>query len=160
MCFFRFSISGLYYAPEHGPISSYLDYIKSLPLNQNPEVFWLHGNANLTAAINESLTILRNAMSMINAFGGGGGDEEEEGTKPDQAPQPSDHVLTLLTADISSLKAGERNRQFRLRLGAKTVFVGQLQWQIVSNYCFIHFVESRWYLKPILPPAVKRVKKI
>ena len=59
------------------------------PLSVLFEVFWLHGNANLTAAINESLTILRNAMSMINAFGGGGGDEEEEGTKPAQAPQPT-----------------------------------------------------------------------
>jgi dynein heavy chain len=97
---YKFSISGLYYAPEHGPISSYLDYIKSLPLNQNPEVFWLHGNANLTAAINESLTILRNAMSMINAFGGGGGDEEEEGTKVKQ--KSSEELFSEIAAELEA----------------------------------------------------------
>merc|ERR1711988_871279 len=38
----------------------------------------MHGNANLTAAINEAQATLANAIAMINAFGGGGGDDEEE----------------------------------------------------------------------------------
>ena len=46
--FGRFSPSGLYFAPKEGPYQSYLDYIRKLPLNPNPEVFGLHENADIT----------------------------------------------------------------------------------------------------------------
>ena len=35
---YKFSASGLYYAPQYGPHDSYLDYIRSLPLIPHPEV--------------------------------------------------------------------------------------------------------------------------
>jgi len=80
---YKFSPSGIYYAPAEGPLSSYIDFIKSLPINTTPEVFWLHNNANLTAAINEGMGLLKNAMSMMGSFGAatGGGEDEEEGGK-------------------------------------------------------------------------------
>ena len=48
MCTGRFSPSGLYYAPVEGVCQSYIDYIRALPLNANPEVFGLHDNADIT----------------------------------------------------------------------------------------------------------------
>merc|ERR1712159_828359 len=98
---YKFSISGIYYSPQHGPLSSYLDYIQTLPLNQNPEVFWLHSNANLTAAINEGLGVLKNAMSMIAAFGGGGGDEEEEGASKAK-PKSSEEIFCEIAAELEA----------------------------------------------------------
>lgn len=47
MCF-RFSESGLYYAPPESPYQGYIDYLRGLPLNPNPEVFGLHDNADIT----------------------------------------------------------------------------------------------------------------
>ena len=44
----RFSPSGMYYAPEHGEYQSYVEYMKSLPITPNPEVFGLHENADIT----------------------------------------------------------------------------------------------------------------
>lgn len=44
----RFSPSGMYYAPEHGEYQSYVEYMKSLPITPNPEVFGLHDNADIT----------------------------------------------------------------------------------------------------------------
>ena len=45
---YRFSQSGTYYCPSHGPYESYLEYVRSLPLNPHPEVFGLHENADIT----------------------------------------------------------------------------------------------------------------
>jgi dynein heavy chain len=44
MRLFRFSTSGIYYAPPEGPLKSYIDYIKTLPFSEGPEVFGLHDN--------------------------------------------------------------------------------------------------------------------
>ena len=45
---FIFSDSGIYYAPTNGPVEQYMTYIDQLPLVENPEVFGLHENANIT----------------------------------------------------------------------------------------------------------------
>lgn len=45
---YKFSDSGIYYAPPNGAIDVYMDYIEKLPLVENPEVFGLHENANIT----------------------------------------------------------------------------------------------------------------
>lgn len=45
---YKFSVSGVYYAPAEGNINSVKDYITSLPLEDDPEVFGLHPNANIT----------------------------------------------------------------------------------------------------------------
>ena len=44
---YRFSPSGTYYAPPDGDISLYRDYIDSLPMTDNPEIFGLGDNANI-----------------------------------------------------------------------------------------------------------------
>lgn len=41
----KFSESGIYYSIAPGDKEDYLDYIKSLPLNPDPEAFGLHNNA-------------------------------------------------------------------------------------------------------------------
>mmetsp|Transcript_28329 Transcript_28329/g.25144 ORF Transcript_28329/g.25144 Transcript_28329/m.25144 type:complete len:301 (+) Transcript_28329:5056-5958(+) len=43
-----FSDSGTYFAPKDGLLQHYKDYIDSLPQNENPEVFGMHDNANIT----------------------------------------------------------------------------------------------------------------
>lgn len=80
---YKFSVSGIYYSPKEGKLADYVEYIKQLPLNTTPEVFWLHSNANLTAAIDMGLGILKTAVSLMSSFGGGGqqDDDEEAHTK-------------------------------------------------------------------------------
>merc|ERR1712151_457452 len=76
---YKFSPSGTYFAPKFGPKEGYLDYIRSLPINQDPEIFGLHANANLTCAINEVMTLLATANTMQGTGGGGG-----EGKSPEE----------------------------------------------------------------------------
>jgi len=44
---YKFSASGAYINPADGNLAHYNDYIDSLPLNDPPEIYGLHGNANI-----------------------------------------------------------------------------------------------------------------
>lgn len=59
-----FSTSGTYYAPSESDFPSYITYIESLPLNEGPEVFGLHQNANISFALSETNSILSAALSL------------------------------------------------------------------------------------------------
>jgi len=45
---YKFSKSGIYRSIEPGEKEDYLDYIRDLPLNPQPEAFGLHNNAEIT----------------------------------------------------------------------------------------------------------------
>ena len=59
-----FSHSRKYYAPENGDIETYRTYISTLPMIDNPEVFGLHENANITYQNQESDKIVSTILSI------------------------------------------------------------------------------------------------
>ncbi len=61
---YKFSPSGLYFAPPTGPLTSYIASIESLPLQADPEVFNMHENANLTFQRNSSTAIVTSILSI------------------------------------------------------------------------------------------------
>mmetsp|Transcript_74844 Transcript_74844/g.236510 ORF Transcript_74844/g.236510 Transcript_74844/m.236510 type:complete len:554 (-) Transcript_74844:149-1810(-) len=75
---YKFSPSGIYYAPKFTNKDGYMEYIRSLPINQEPEIFGLHANANLTCAINECMSILSTANSMQGSGGSSDGGKSPE----------------------------------------------------------------------------------
>lgn len=46
------------------PPQGYLSYIKGLPLNDMPEIFGLHDNANITFAQNETYALLSTIIQL------------------------------------------------------------------------------------------------
>lgn len=99
---YKFSISGIYYSPAtagDNTLEDMLTYIRSLPISTTPEVFWLHNNASLTAAINEGSYIMKICTMMMSSFGASvGGDDDDEGAK---AKTPEE-TYSEISADISS----------------------------------------------------------
>ncbi len=72
---YKFSPSGVYYAPEAGPIDSVREYITNLPLEDDPEVFGLHPNANIIFQ-QKTVSEFMSTLSLVNpkaaAQGAGG----------------------------------------------------------------------------------------
>jgi len=77
---YKYSSSGMYYPPPDGEINDYKEYISQLPLNEQPEVFGLHDNANITFAVNETLALCTQFLGLQprDTGGGGSGNTEEE----------------------------------------------------------------------------------
>jgi len=61
---YKFSPSGKYFAPKEGKKKDYMEYIKSLPFNEEPEIFGLHENADITSAIQSTNTLLGTALAL------------------------------------------------------------------------------------------------
>jgi len=76
---FMFSDSGIYYAPPNGTVENYMEYIDNLPLVENPEVFGLHENANITFQNQQSQMIIDTILNIQPRVGGAAG-----GKTPDE----------------------------------------------------------------------------
>jgi dynein heavy chain len=61
---YKFSESGVYYAPHLITLKEYKQFIDLLPSNDEPEVFGMHENSNLTFKINESAKILATILDI------------------------------------------------------------------------------------------------
>ena len=68
---YKFSSSGIFFAPKTGSWESYIDYIKSLPMSPLPEVFGLHENADITKDRNETNEMFEAILSTQTNEGGG-----------------------------------------------------------------------------------------
>ena len=74
---YKFSPSGVYKAPDDGNYESYIEYIKSLPQSQAPEVFGLHENADITREEFETTRLLEAVSLTLPREGGGSGGSED-----------------------------------------------------------------------------------
>ncbi|KAI9095538.1 hypothetical protein DFS34DRAFT_182154 [Phlyctochytrium arcticum] len=77
---YRFSPSGIYFAPPDGDLASFRSYIEHLPFSEEPSVFGMHENADISFQIQETRRLLRTVMEVqprVSAGGVGGMSAEE-----------------------------------------------------------------------------------
>ncbi|XP_025109931.1 dynein heavy chain 3, axonemal-like isoform X5 [Pomacea canaliculata] len=86
---YKLSPSGIYYVPSEGPYESYIEYIRTLPINPTPEVFGLHENADITKDNQETQLLFESILLTLPRQTGGGG-------------KSSGEVIEELAADILS----------------------------------------------------------
>lgn len=75
---YKFSPSGIYYAPKFGDYESYIKYAQSLPQFPKPEIFGFHDNAAITKNVNETEEMLNVVMLTQGSGGGGEADNQDE----------------------------------------------------------------------------------
>ena len=63
--------------PEETVFTDYIGYMRTLPINDRPDVFGLHDNADISFANNETFFLL-NTLLMLQPRSGGGGISREE----------------------------------------------------------------------------------
>jgi dynein heavy chain len=74
---YKFSESGKYYIIPSGSQHDYLEYIKGLPLDPEPEAFGLHENAQITTAQDETRLLLETITSVQPRASTGSGKSRE-----------------------------------------------------------------------------------
>jgi dynein heavy chain len=75
---YHLSASGIYYAPAEGEYESYVEYIRSLPLTPQPEVFGLHDNADITKDQKETQQLFDGILLTLPKQTSGGGKSSQE----------------------------------------------------------------------------------
>lgn len=74
----KLSKSGIYKIIPPGDKDDYLEYIRNLPLNPEPEAFGLHANAEITTCQSDTVVLLENVLSMQPRASSGSGRSREE----------------------------------------------------------------------------------
>lgn len=103
---YKFSPSGMYYAPAHAEYKGYLDYINSLPLINLPEVFGLHENADITKDLQEGGVLLDSLMAMQSREGGSSANSFEH-----VVGEVASEILTRLPPNFDIEAVSERYPQ-------------------------------------------------
>ncbi|KAJ3215607.1 Dynein heavy chain 6, axonemal [Dinochytrium kinnereticum] len=61
---YKLSPSGVYFAPSDGELSSFRTYIDSLPFTEEPSVFGMHENANVSYQLQESRRVVKTVLDV------------------------------------------------------------------------------------------------
>ncbi|RHY82455.1 hypothetical protein DYB31_012048 [Aphanomyces astaci] len=85
------------------PLAHYLNYIDSLPLNPDPEVFGMHENANITRAIAETFKNFDIVLSLQPRMSAGGGQSREMIIEM-QAKEIEDKLPPMYDIDFISVR--------------------------------------------------------
>jgi dynein heavy chain len=117
---YKFS-SPTYYAPVDGDHGSYLTYIDQLPMNQDPTVFGLHDNANITKDSAEGMALFEDYLMTQERGGGSGGGKTMEQIVAEQ----SRDILAKLPADFN-IEEAQKRYPVSLMESMNTVLVQEL----------------------------------
>ncbi|XP_072845880.2 dynein axonemal heavy chain 1 isoform X2 [Pogona vitticeps] len=166
-------------------LNGYIQYIKTLPLNDMPEIFGLHDNANITFAQNETFALLGAIIQLqpkTSAAGGRSREEIVEETSKDildKVPQPIDlHEVmlkypVLYEESMNTVLAQEVIRYNRLLKviaqslkdllkALKGLVVMSSQLELMSNSLYNNIVPEMWNSKayPSLKPLASWVNDL
>jgi dynein heavy chain len=75
---YQFSPSGVYFAPPDGDLASFKSYIEGLPFTEEPSVFGMHENANISYQLQETRRLIRTVLDVQPRMSAGASGKSSE----------------------------------------------------------------------------------
>ncbi|KAI8925763.1 dynein heavy chain and region D6 of dynein motor-domain-containing protein [Entophlyctis helioformis] len=75
---YKLSPSGIYFAPPDGDMLSFKTYIESLPFTEEPSVFGMHENANISFQLQETRRLIKAVLDVQPRTTSGGGTKSSD----------------------------------------------------------------------------------
>jgi len=97
---YKYSASGLYYAPQAETVEDCVEYIRGMPFYPMPEAFGLHDNCNITCAQEEAFKLLVGMQSMVSAGGGGGDGKSADDVMDETAASVQEKLPQIFALDV------------------------------------------------------------
>ena len=119
---YRFTPSGVYYAPEEGDLTSFRQYINDLPLTEAPEVFGMHPNADITFQMQETRKMMDSVLSIQPRATSA---EGEEPRRSGRRARGGDRGQVLPPIDVDDAAPGLFDRTETGQLKSLSVVLGQ-----------------------------------
>ena len=117
---YKFSDSGLYFAPPEGTLEAVRSYIDTLPLDDAPETFGLNDNADITLQQKETRDLMTTIVNVQPRSGGGSGSRNPDDIVMDMASDIASRLPRLFSTDqahpqtFATMEDGSVNSLVRL----------------------------------------------
>eukprot|EP00606_Chrysophyceae_sp_TOSAG23-5_P001616 GSChrysophyteH2.ASY1.ANO1.110.1 assembled CDS len=111
---YAFSKSGTYYAPVVGSKKDMMEYFEQLPHSDDPEVFGMHDNANVTFNTNESLVLMESILT-LQPRASGGGAEVFESEAPDILDTETEAEIVKFNRLMNKMRSSLRDVKRAIR---------------------------------------------
>lgn len=100
----------IYQIPDAQEHTKYMEYINEMPGSDNPPIFGLHPNADLTCSLKDSLHMINTMLDTQPKDSGGSGGKSKEEEVRDKIEKD---LLPSLPADINPLDTQEKLRNLK-----------------------------------------------
>ncbi|KAL8620599.1 Dynein heavy chain 12, axonemal [Nucella lapillus] len=100
---FKLSPSGNYTVPPKGSYDDYVEFIRALPVNQEPEIFGMHENVDVSRELQEVRLLFDSVLLTQGGSGGGGAGKSDEALQ-----NIATDILSKLPKDYDIEKATQR----------------------------------------------------
>ncbi|XP_039271711.2 dynein axonemal heavy chain 6-like [Styela clava] len=110
---YKYSDSGVYFAPQYKTIDEYRDYIDKMPVSDDPEIFGMHMNANLSFQKQETNIMVTTILDVQPRMSGGGSGKSSDDIVKELAEsimEKLNFVLDMDKAEASMFKLDSKGR--------------------------------------------------
>ncbi|XP_034354027.1 dynein axonemal heavy chain 12 isoform X4 [Arvicanthis niloticus] len=119
---YKFSPSGNYFAPPKGTYDDYIEFIKKLPFTQEPEIFGLHENVDISKDLQQT-KILFESLLLTQ---GGAKQSGSSGSTDQILLEITEDILTQLPTDFD-IEAALKSYPVRYEESMNTVLVQEME---------------------------------
>ncbi|CAK7297493.1 Dynein axonemal heavy chain 6 [Vulpes lagopus] len=120
---YKYSESGIYFAPLADSLQDFKDYIENLPLMDDPEIFGMHENANLVFQYKETNTLINTILEVQPRSSSGGEGKSNDEIVQELVASVQTRVPETLEMETASESLFVKDPQGRLN--SLTTVLGQ-----------------------------------